>query len=100
MSMRPILVAGRSGQRARCLAESAARREINLVAIGRPELNLENAGSIEQLARAIEPSAMVNAAAYTAVDRAESEPERAFAVNRDGSQRLAAARTRKGVAQL
>src|ERR1700674_5956375 len=100
MSMRPILVAGRSGQRARCLAESAARREINLVAIGRPELNLENAGSIEQLARAIEPSAMVNAAAYTAVDRAESEPERAFGANRDGSQRLAAARTRKGVAQL
>ena len=95
--MRPILVAGRSGQLARCLAESAARREINLVAIGRPELDLENAGSVEQLVRAIEPSAMVNAAAYTAVDRAESEPERAFAVNRDGAERLAAQAQRMGV---
>ena len=95
--MRPILVAGRSGQLARCLAESAARRGMNLVAIGRPELDLENAGSVEQLARAIEPSAMVNAAAYTAVDRAESEPERAFAVNRDGAERLAAEAQRMGV---
>jgi dTDP-4-dehydrorhamnose reductase len=88
--MRPILVAGRSGQLARCLVESAARRGISLVAIGRPQLDLERAGSVEQLARAIEPSAMVNAAAYTAVDRAESQPERAFAVNRDGAGRLAA----------
>jgi dTDP-4-dehydrorhamnose reductase len=95
--MRPILVAGRSGQLARCLAESAARRGINLVAIGRPELDLENAGSVERLARAVEPSAMVNAAAYTAVDRAESEPERAFAVNRDGAERLAAQAQRIGV---
>jgi dTDP-4-dehydrorhamnose reductase len=36
------------------------------------------------------PRAIVNAAGYTAVDRAESEPERAFAINRDGAERLAA----------
>src|SRR6266566_8668454 len=97
MSMRPILVAGRSGQLARGLVESAARRGIKLVAIGRPQLDLEHAGSVEQLARAIEPSAMVNAAAYTAVDRAESQPERAFAVNRDGAGQLAAQAQRMGV---
>ncbi len=95
--MRPILVAGRSGQLARCLVESAARRGTNLVAIGRPQLDLEHAGSVEQLARAIEPSAMVNAAAYTAVDRAESQPERAFAVNRDGAGQLAAQAQKMGV---
>lgn len=39
---------------------------------------------------AVLPRAIVNAAGYTAVDRAESEPERAFAVNRDGAERLAA----------
>ena len=89
MSMRPILVAGKSGQLARCLAESAAQRGIQLVAMGRPELDFEDARTVEQAARAVEPSAMVNAAAYTAVDRAESEPERAFAVNRDGAERFA-----------
>jgi dTDP-4-dehydrorhamnose reductase len=89
MSMRPVLVAGRSGQLARCLEESAAQRGIQLVAMGRPELDFEDASSVEQAARAVKPSAMVNAAAYTAVDRAESEPERAFAVNRDGAKRFA-----------
>lgn len=42
---------------------------------GRPELDLEDARSVERAARAVKPSAMVNAAAYTAVDRAESEPQ-------------------------
>ena len=53
--------------------------------------------SVEQAARAVEPSAIVNAAAYTAVDRAESEPERAFAINRDGAERLAVEAQRLGV---
>jgi dTDP-4-dehydrorhamnose reductase len=67
----------------------AAQREIVLLAVGRPELNVESARSVEQLARAVDPSAIVNAAAYTAVDQAESELDRAFAVNRDGARRLA-----------
>jgi dTDP-4-dehydrorhamnose reductase len=97
MSTRPILVAGKSGQLARCLAESAAQRGIPLIAMGRPELDFEDARTVEQAARAVEPSAMVNAAAYTAVDRAESEPERAFAVNRDGAERFAVTAQRLSV---
>ena len=97
MSAGPILVAGRSGQLARCLVELAAQRGTRLVAIGRPELDVEDARSIEHAARAVEPSAIVNAAAYTAVDRAESEPGRAFAVNRDGAERLAVEAQRLGV---
>ena len=93
--MRPILVAGKSGQLARCLAEAAQVRGVALVAVGRPELDLENATSIERVVRATEPAAIVNAAAYTAVDRAESEPERALAVNRDGAERLAQAARRR-----
>jgi dTDP-4-dehydrorhamnose reductase len=46
---------------------------------------------------AVEPSAIVNAAAYTAVDRAEAEPERAFAVNCDGAVLLAAGAARRGI---
>ena len=97
MSTGPILVAGRSGQLARCLVELAAQRGTGLVAIGRPELDVEEAKSIEHAARTVEPSAIVNAAAYTAVDRAELEPGRAFAVNRDGAERLAVEAQRLGV---
>ena len=97
MFMRPILIVGRSGQLARCLAESATQRGTRVVAIGRPEVALENAASVEQATRAVDPSAIVNAAAYTAVDRAESEPERAFAVNRDGAEHLAVEAQRRGV---
>jgi dTDP-4-dehydrorhamnose reductase len=68
-----------------------------VVAIGRPEIDLEDRASVEQATHAIDPSAIVNAAAYTAVDRAESEPERAFAVNRDGAGHLAAEAQRRGV---
>ncbi len=68
-----------------------------LVAIGRPELDLESGGTIEPVVRAINPRAIINAAAYTAVDRAESEPDRAFAVNRDGAGRLAREAQRRGV---
>src|SRR5262245_53802910 len=95
--MRPILVAGRSGQLARCLVEAADQRGIRMVAIGRPELDVEDPTSVDRIARAVDPSAMVNAAAYTAVDRAESEPERAFAVNRDGAEHVALEAQRRGI---
>jgi dTDP-4-dehydrorhamnose reductase len=68
-----------------------------VVAIGRPELDVEDAASVERAVRSVEPSAIVNAAAYTAVDRAESEPERAFAVNRDGAQHLAVEAQRRSI---
>lgn len=85
----PILVAGKNGQLARCLRELAAMRGLPLVAIGRPELDLENREGIDKLIASIAPSAIINAAAYTAVDQAESEMAKAFSVNRDGAAALA-----------
>jgi dTDP-4-dehydrorhamnose reductase len=90
----PILVAGKTGQLARGLVQEARRRGTALVALGRPELDLTEP---QGLARAIEahaPRAIVNAAAYTAVDKAETEPALAMAVNRDGAGALAAAAAR------
>src|SRR4029079_16971004 len=86
----PILVVGETGQLARALTTLAGERAIPLVTAGRPDLDLEDVSSIEPIITAVAPKAIVNAAAYTAVDTAESEPERAFAVNRDGAARLAA----------
>ena len=88
--MRPILVAGKSGQLARCLVDVAEQRTLPIIAVGRPECDLEDSGSINRAVHAVLPRAIVNAAGYTAVDKAESEPERAFVVNRDGARRLAA----------
>jgi dTDP-4-dehydrorhamnose reductase len=88
--MGPILVLGKTGQLARCIVDVAARRALPIIAVGRPEFDLEDPSSINRAVNATLPRAIVNAAGYTAVDRAESEPERAFVVNRDGARRLAA----------
>lgn len=94
---RPILVAGKSGQLARCLRDVATRRNVWLETVGRPDLDLENSSGVDDLVAAIAPSAIINAAAYTAVDRAETEPERAFAINRDGAARLASAAKKRSI---
>jgi dTDP-4-dehydrorhamnose reductase len=95
-----ILVAGKSGQLARALTELAARRGVPLIAIGRPNLDIEDPRSIEAVAGTLQPRLIVNAAAYTAVDRAEVERERAFSVNRDGAARLAAAAAKLGISHI
>ena len=87
-----ILVTGASGQVATALAEGARlRREIDLLALGRPALDLERPIETEAAIIAARPDLVVNAAAYTTVDKAESEPERAFAINRDGAAAVARA---------
>jgi dTDP-4-dehydrorhamnose reductase len=91
IGLHPILVVGKSGQLARALTTIAREREIPLLTAQRPELDLESVDSVARIVAAVKPKAIVNAAAYTAVDRAESEPERAFSINRDGAARLAAA---------
>jgi dTDP-4-dehydrorhamnose reductase len=97
MAEKPILVAGKSGQLARCLHDSAVLRNVPMVAVGRPELNLENGEGIVRAMAAVEPSAIVNAAAYTAVDPAEAEPRRAFGVNCGGAALFADATARRGI---
>ncbi len=84
-----ILVTGREGQVARSLAERGTAHDMILV--GRPDLDLADPASIERTVAAIRPDLIVSAAAYTAVDRAEDEPELAMAVNGVGLGILARA---------
>lgn len=93
----PILVAGRAGQLARCLVEEGRAHGFVVTACGRPELDLTNPETADQVVTAIGPRAVINAAAYTGVDQAEGEPELAFAINQDGAARLAAAAARRGI---
>ncbi|REJ40149.1 MAG: dTDP-4-dehydrorhamnose reductase [Microcystis flos-aquae TF09] len=52
-----------------------------VISIGREELDLTNSEKIGQLIREIHPDYLVNAAAYTAVDKAETEPDLAYSIN-------------------
>ena len=91
-----LLVIGRTGQVATALVERAQARGVELTAVGRPDVDLAKPRSLQ---RALEgrPSAVINAAAYTAVDAAESDDTGAFALNAHGVGELATAAAREGV---
>lgn len=86
-----VVVTGRKGQVARALAERAASAGATLIALGRPELDLERPLTIAPALVAARPDIVINAAAHTAVDLAESEEALAFAINADGAGAVAAA---------
>jgi dTDP-4-dehydrorhamnose reductase len=92
-----IVVTGKKGQLAQSLMERAAAFDATVVTIGRPELDLADAGSPVALLAAEQPDLIVSAAAYTAVDKAESEPILAHAVNGDGPRALADAAAALGI---
>lgn len=93
-----IIVTGKDGQVARSLIERGSRAGHQVVALGRPEIDL--AGDASAIVEAIidaRPDAIVSAAAYTAVDKAESDSDTAFAVNEGGAGAVALAARRLGV---
>lgn len=75
-----ILLTGVNGQVGRELQQTLAPLG-NVVSLTRSQLDLADADAIRRLIRDIKPAVIVNPAAYTAVDKAESEPELAFAIN-------------------
>ena len=75
-----ILLTGITGQVGGELQQSLASLG-EVVGVGRERLDLAQPESIRQVVREVKPEAIVNAAAYTAVDKAETEPELATAIN-------------------
>lgn len=93
-----LLIAGWQGQVARALVEAApACPDVTACAVGRAALDICEARSIERALSGIAPTVVINSAAYTAVDKAETDSERAFALNRDGARLLAEAAARRGI---
>jgi dTDP-4-dehydrorhamnose reductase len=76
-----LLCIGKSGQIARALAERSALSGTDCVCLGRPELDLLQANTIAAALDRVQPAIVVNAAAFTAVDAAETQREAAFALN-------------------
>ena len=92
-----VLVAGRTGQLAVELLERLPRDGHEVVALEAPELDLTEPESIRRAVEQVAPEAIINAAAYTAVDKAESQRDLAFAVNAIGAGMLAAAAAARGL---
>ncbi len=92
-----VVVTGCEGQVARALAERAPAFGVTLIAIGRPALDLEQPETIAPALAAAQPDAIVNAAAFTAVDLAESDEATANRVNATGAGEVAAAARQLGV---
>ena len=82
-----ILVIGRTGQVAQALIERAGTRP--LVALGRPDVDLAVPATLAKAIAAIEPRLVINAAAYTAVDAAETDEGEAHLLNAEGPGALA-----------
>jgi dTDP-4-dehydrorhamnose reductase len=80
---RPILVFGRDGQVGRALQLCLKGLKVSAVFLGRADCDLTNQSSIVEVLNRYQPQVIINAAAYTAVDKAENIGEReiAFAIN-------------------
>ncbi len=88
-----LLLTGAGGQLGREIQEAGSRpgSDVTVLPLTRTDLDITDPEAVRQALTRQKPDILVNAAAYTDVDRAESEPGLAFAVNRDGAENLAAA---------
>jgi dTDP-4-dehydrorhamnose reductase len=90
-----ILILGRTGQVARDL-QLLLPPVGSVSCVGRPEFDLSQPDSIRELIRQRRPDVLINAAAYTAVDRAESEPDMAMKINAEAPGMMAEEAKRLG----
>lgn len=94
---RRMVVTGREGQIARSLIEIGAASGFDMITAARPELDLAVPETVEAAISAAVPDIIVSAAAYTAVDQAEREPELARTVNTTGAGAVAAVANSLGI---
>lgn len=86
-----ILITGKNGQVVQSFLEISKDADYEVITLGRPEVDFANPSNLKEAIIAHKPDAIINAAAYTAVDKAESEPEIAKMVNVIATQEIAKA---------
>jgi dTDP-4-dehydrorhamnose reductase len=83
-----VLIIGSSGQVGNALLRAVPPR-VEVQAPGRQQLDLRDCVAIERTVKSFRPELIINAGAYTQVDKAETEPELALAINAVGPRQLA-----------
>ncbi|MCA6914338.1 dTDP-4-dehydrorhamnose reductase [Pectobacterium versatile] len=91
-----ILLTGANGQLGRCFQDRLPA-EWEILATDTAELDITDLARVEEVVKDLQPDAIVNAAAYTAVDKAESEPELAEKINAMGPENLAIVANKQGI---
>ena len=86
-----ILITGANGMVARAAAGHCREIGDEVFALTRSELDIDKWERVEERIRGLRPDAVINCAAYTDVDGAETNPDMAFAANADGVENLALA---------
>lgn len=89
--MTDILLIGSNGQLGKELQHNLTSHNSNITAVARPTVDLAQPDTLHQIISTVQPQIIINAAAYTAVDKAETELELATAVNATASGILAQA---------
>lgn len=92
-----ILITGANGQLGECLQDRLEQTDYEVIAMNRRSLDVTDAAQISNLFKFYNPDIVINAAAYTAVDLAESEQSIAFSINEFGSRNLALACREKNI---
>ena len=95
-----VLILGGNGQVAFELRRAAWPAGTLPTIAGRPDFDMTRPETLEPVLAATAPEVVINATAHTAVDKAESEPDLAFAINRDGPARLAELCAGRGIPLL
>lgn len=85
-----LLVLGTKGQLGMCLSDQLRNTEYEVVYTTRAEIDISDFVSLDQILRKIAPDIVVNTIAYTEVDKAEAEPEKAGLVNHLAVAKIAA----------
>lgn len=83
------LVTGVTGQLGYDIVKELARRGLTFIAPTREDMPLEDDGQIEATLRAAAPDVVIHCAAYTAVDKAEDEPDKAWRINAEATVTIA-----------
>ncbi len=94
--MNRVLIVGGHGQLGFEL-QRCVPRNLDVVTVGRPEIDITDSDSIERIVQQHQPDVMINAAAYTAVDKAQSEESQAWLVNHKGAENLAVVAARSDI---
>ena len=95
-----VLITGAQGQVGKELTQIANEKGFEVISAGRGDLDITQAKNVESYITQCQPGIVINAAAFTAVDKAESEQDLAFAINRDGAKNIACACKKQNIPLL